>query len=131
MNRRFGSLETPFWEPLDGSAHLETVFRVLLFGNFWKTRVLQKSSVSLGKTSIFEDLGTSAAVKLTMERRFQRPLDVKLALERRFRAPFGVLGALKRRFGGPETAFWGLWTVSGAGISKEREGSRTKVHPKL
>ena len=78
------------------------MFWVFLFGNFWKTCVLRKLSFYLGKTTIFEDLGTSSAVKLALELRFQRTLDVKLASEARFRPPFGVLGALKQRVGG----FW-------------------------
>ena len=78
----------------------ETVFLAFLFGIFWKTCVLRKSWFYNGKTTIFEDLGASAVVKLALEWRFQRPLDVKLAVKQRFRGPFGVLGALKQRFGG-------------------------------
>ena len=97
---------------------------MLLFGNFWKTCVLRKSSFYLGKTTIFEDLGTSSAVKLALERRFQAPFDpgmafwgslgrqvgpgpaVWRALGRQVGSGTAVLGAL-RSFGGLETAVLG------------------------
>ena len=105
LKRRFGSLETSFWEPLDGSGHLETMFRVLLFGNFWKTFVLRKSSFYLGKTTVFEDLGTSSAVKVGHGTTVSGTLGRQVGPETVVWEPGNViLEALKRCFGT-------LWTV--------------------
>ena len=83
---------------MDGSGHLETVFWVFLFGNFWKTCVLRTSSFYLGKTTVFEDLATSSAVK------DGHGTTVSGTLGRQVGFGTSVLGALWR-FGGLEAAF--------------------------
>ena len=104
LKRRFGSLETRFWEPLDGSGHLETVFSLLLFGVFLENVHFAKIAVLLRENFDFRGFGHIRGGQVGLGTAVSEPLGRQVG--------FGsaVSGALWR-FGRLETSCW--WLLDG------------------